>query len=51
MTLLAAHPAVAAKKAGRAAESNVAPENLAFVEREWTKVDGLITAVNQRINK
>jgi hypothetical protein len=51
MTLMVAHPAVVAQKSGRTVETGVAPENLAFVGREWTTVNALVTDVGQRIDK
>ena len=51
MTLLLAHPVIARKKHGLtdSPPTDVAAENLAFVETNWGEVDGYMTRVQQRI--
>lgn len=51
MTLLAAHPHVAAKRGGRIFDTGVAPENITFVERNWPDVDGFMSEVGQRMEQ
>jgi len=51
MTLLLAHPVIARKKHGLTdpPPTDVAAENLAFVEANWAEVDRYMTRVQQRI--
>jgi len=51
ITVLAAHPQVAARRAGRSLETGVAPENVAFVESHWADVDGLVRDLGQRVQQ
>jgi hypothetical protein len=53
MALLLAHPTIARKKRGLAdpRPTDVATENLAFVESHWGEVDGYMAAVFARVGK
>ena len=53
MTLLLAHPTIARKKRGLAdpPPTDIARENLAFVEAHWSEVDAYMAAVLTRIGK
>ncbi len=53
MTLLLAHPVVARQKHGLAdpPPTDIARENLAFVESHWSEVDAYMTAVLARIGR
>ena len=53
MTLLLAHPTIARKKRGLTdpPPTDIARENLAFVESHWAEVDAYMTAVLARIGK
>ena len=53
MTLLLAHPTIARKKRGLAdpPPTDIARENLAFVEAHWAEVDAYMNAVHARIGK